>query len=374
MKKKILILTMTCGEGHNAIARSLKGLLEENNIVQIVDIFDHIPSLKSVNSDGLLFLHKYLSKPYEFVWNKLRKRDPDKRFTGMPFNAIKKCIPHIKNVILNFNPDIVISTHCYAGNIVSVLKHDKIYNKKSYCLLTDYVDCPYWELSIYNDFVFTPNELTHKYLLPRGFKEKQFIVSGYPINDIYEIDKDKTELRKKYNVSPDDFVILISGGGYGLNNPKKIIKQLLKSNLVNKKYRILCLCGRNEKQKINLDKFITKNNLKNITTYEFINYVDELLTISDVIFCRGGAGTISEAIRKHVVPIIREKCICNEQINKDLFIKENIALGLNKTSDIIKTINFCLDNPNKLNEMRKNMEGFYKKGATKFIAEVVSKI
>ena len=57
-----------------------------------------------------------------------------------------------------------------------------------------------------------------------------------------------------------------------------------------------------------------------------------------------------------------------------MFIKENIALGLNKTSDIIKTINFCLDNPNKLNEMRKNMEGFYKKGATKFIAEVVSKI
>ena len=364
---------MTCGECHNAIARSLKSLLDENNEVKIIDIFEHDKSLKNMNNDGLLFLHRYLARPYDFIWNKLRKRNPEKRFSGMPYNAIKTCIPYIRNIVLDFNPDVIVSTHCYAGNIVSILKHDKIYNKRSFQILTDYVDCPYWETGIYNDFVFTPHELTHQYLINRGYNDKQLLVSGYPINAVYEEEKDKTELRKKFNIADDEFVILISGGGYGLNNPKKIIKHLRKSNLINTKHKILCLCGRNTKQKLQLDKYIAKNNIPNVQTFEFINYVDELLSVSDVIFCRGGAGTISEAIRKHVIPIIREKVICNELINKEIFIKENIALGLNKTSDIVKTINFCLDNPDKLNAMRESMPKFYKKGAINFIAEVINR-
>lgn len=374
MSKKILILTMTCGEGHNAIAKSLYSILKDENDVKVVDIFAHDQKLQEFNNKGYLFLCKHFGNIYDYFWNKLRKRDPEKRFSGGPYNSIKKCIPEIKDIIIDFNPDVIISTHCYASNIVSILKHDKIYNKKSFGILTDYVDCPYWEASVYNDFIFTPHPLTHDYLIKRGFNEKQFIVSGYPINPKYEQEKDKDELRKKYNISADDFVILISNGGYGINNPTKLIKYILKSDIKNKPHKILCLCGRNKKVKNKVDAFIKKNNLTNIQTFEFIDYVDELLTLSDVLFCRGGANSISEAIRKGVVPIIREKVVCNEIINKNIFIENNIGLGLNKVSDATNVLNYCINNPEKLKEMQKCMQEFYKKGATLFITEVITKI
>lgn len=373
MSKKILILTMTCGEGHNAIAKSLKNFLEKQNEVKVVDIFEHDKKLKNVNNKGYLFLCKYFGKPYDFVWNKLRKRNPEKRFSGMPYNSIKKCVPYIKNIVQEFDPDVIISTHCYASNIVSVLKRDNVYHKKSYGILTDYVDCPNWELSVYNDKIFTPHELTHKYLIARGFKEEQFVTSGYPINNLYEQDKNKDELLAKHGIQKGTFVVLIMNGGYGISNPIKLIKQILKSEIKNTNYKILCLCGRNKKIYQKVDKYIKKHKLENIIAFDFINYVDELLTISDVIVCRGGANTISEAIRKHVVPIIREKVVCNEIINKNIFKQHNIALGMDKLVDVKSCINFCLRNPEKLEEMKESMQKFYRKNATEFIANYITK-
>lgn len=372
MSKKILILTMTCGEGHNAIAKSLKNFLEHENEVKVVDIFEHDKKLQDFNNKGYLFLCKYLGKPYDFVWNKLRKRNPEKRFKGAPYNSIKKSVPYIKDIVLSYNPDIIISTHCYASNIVSILKRDNIYTNKSYGILTDYVDCPNWEASVLNDKIFTPHELTHNYLIARGFREEQFVVSGYPINNLYEQEKNKEDLQKKHGIDKNTFVVLVMNGGYGISNPIKLIKTILKSKITTINHKILCLCGRNKKIKQKVDKYIKKYNLKNVVAFEFINYVDELMSISDVIFCRGGANTISEAIRKHVVPIIREKVVCNEIINKNIFMQNNIALGMNKLSDAKKCLNYCIENPDKLKEMKKNMQKFYKKNATEFIANYIT--
>ena len=49
---KGLILTMTCGEGHNAVARSLKTAFEEKNVeIEVVDIFKSHPFLHKWNNE-----------------------------------------------------------------------------------------------------------------------------------------------------------------------------------------------------------------------------------------------------------------------------------------------------------------------------------
>ena len=52
MNKKVLILTMTCGEGHNAIAKSIANELTKNNTdCKIVDVFESKQKLKKFYND-----------------------------------------------------------------------------------------------------------------------------------------------------------------------------------------------------------------------------------------------------------------------------------------------------------------------------------
>ena len=75
MNKKVLILTMTCGEGHNAIAKSIANELTKNNTdCKIVDVFESKPKLKKFYNDSYLFLCKHFPKTYQFFWQKQRGR------------------------------------------------------------------------------------------------------------------------------------------------------------------------------------------------------------------------------------------------------------------------------------------------------------
>ncbi len=107
---KVLIVTMTCGEGHNAIARSLKDGFAPEDEVKIVNLYEHLGK-KDPYGKAYLFSVKHFPKVFTALWNYARKIDPDRRYRGLAMQGILKAADEMERVALEFQPDAVLCTH-----------------------------------------------------------------------------------------------------------------------------------------------------------------------------------------------------------------------------------------------------------------------
>lgn len=369
---KILILSITCGDGHNAIARALKKEFNNTNQVEIFDIFSQNSRLSKREHNAYMWCLKYIPKTYDFFWNKLRTKNPKNRYSLINTSYIKKIYDFNLEKIKSFQPDAVVCTHNYASNLMCVMKMNNDYRGKIYSVLFDYVVCPFWETSVFCDAIFTPDECTHAQLVERGFKASQLVPLGFPVAKNFEINLNKEEERKKFGFKDDDFVVMSMGGGFSQGNSLGLCKALKDLTKVGEKnIKIKILCSKNEKKKKQIDNFIKKNHLTHMEALGFLPRVDELMSASNLVFTRGGCNTLNEILHMGVVPVIREKLVTNETINKKMFIEKNMAFGMSKLSDAPKILEFAVQNNKDIQEKQENIKKFVKHNAGKNIASYI---
>jgi len=355
--KKVLIVTMTTGEGHNALARAFSAQLANENVeLKTVQLYYY--SERRVAFENKLYLTgcKFFPKTYDFFWNKLVNRDPEKRDKLTIHRTMRKAQKNLLNAINLFSPDVILSVHPYASVALSNLR-EKIKGIKTVGFVTDYVLCPYWEAAINLDYVVVTAPWLIEDLKGKGFKEEQIKCFGYPVANKFQNKLPKNEVRKELDLI-DRFTVLIMNGGNGLGNTKKMLKNILKEHLP---INIIVVNGKNQKSKAKIEKYLRKKNIYNVTNLGFVNNVEKLMNASDVIISRSGGGSVSEAICMGLPMILREKAIINEKLNKIIFINQNMAVGMRKITDAGFLVKDLFTNPAKLEEMTTNEEKFFKK-------------
>lgn len=346
---RTLIISMTCGEGHNYIAKAIKNSLdkrgEDNKIIQLYGY-----SEKEVARQNKMFLNasKYIPHIYEKIWLRLRKRNPNKPSWVMN-GVVKDCKDYILKQINEYNPDNIVCTHNNAGAVVDYLKTNNLISDKikTYSIAFDYCLCPYWETNRNLDYVVTPHEFTHKDFIERGFKEEQLLPFGLMVDEKFTKKIDKKEARDILGIDQNVFTIVLYSGGNCLSKASTLIKQLIKVKLP---VQIIAICGRNQKEYKRIEKIIKKKNLKNITNLGFCNNIDVLYSAGDLLFTRCGSGLI-EQTNKQIPFILREKMILNERITKKMFTQNGLGLPMKKLSDAPRIVEMLYNDREKLARM-----------------------
>lgn len=367
---KVLIFSMTCGNGHNIVAKAIKEEFEtklkdkvECKILQTYG-FDPI----RVEKENQRYANACTRTPhsYDFIWNFLRKRDPNKR-SRIFENEVKDCHSYFKEQINSFKPDIVICTHFYASNLLCTLINkgeiDKTFITAS--VLTDYVVHPFWEFSKNIDYVFTPTKDVEEQLINRLFKKEQIICLGLPTLKKQNYTLSTDEAKKSLNILGTN--VLIMSGGNGLGKTLKTVKYLVKS--CGNKINIIIINAKNKKAKEKIDKYKNKHNLKNIVNLGFVDSFYEYISASDIVLTKGGALSLTDVMCQYKPIVVRENLIINEKINKEIFIKNGCAVGLNKTSDAGKVVKQLIDNPQKLKEMSEACKKYAVPNATSALVD-----
>ena len=371
-KQKILILTITCGEGHNNIAKSLRDEFETQGAeVKIKDLFESNPKKKAHYNNIYLWACKYVPHIYQMGW-KISRSIKAKNLKKSP--AIKNTIKfsdEIINLINEYQPNAIVCVHSEAAALISYLKtQEKISNTiKTITIMFDYVLCPYWETNRYLDYCITPAEFCHKSLIDVGFEEKQLKCFGFPVNSKFYCKLDKLETRKKLGIE-NRFTFFSIAGGNGLGNSLKLIKEILKTK---GEYQIIVVCGKNEKSKHQIEKYIKVKNINNVYVYGFVNNVNELMSASDICFARGGGNGISECFYSGLPIIFRKGLINNEKENAIIFSKMGFGYMLKKNGDVKNICQNILDNPKKIQDMQNKIKNFLKPNSTKNIVSFILK-
>lgn len=351
---RALIFSMTVGEGHNMIAKSLLDAFESAGVEgKIAQTFGF--SEREVKRQNQLYLWtcKHIPHIYDYVWNKLRVAD--KTTDKLP-NYVKKCLPYFLKQIDEFKPDIIVCTHYYASSVIAYMKRKGMLSDKiiTSTILFDYCLVPYMEQSKEVDFVFQPHTNTTEDLKKKGFLESQIKTFGMPIRKEFFEEYNKAELRRKLNLK-DMFTVMFIGGGNSLGNTLKLLKNVLQKN---DDIQIIVINGKNVKNFKKIENYIEKNNLHNVVNLGFITHIDLYMKACDALISRCGGCGLGETLALKKPFIVREKLINNEKINKKYFMENGCCLGLDKITDAGEKVKLLKTNPALYEKMAKNIEKF----------------
>jgi UDP-N-acetylglucosamine--N-acetylmuramyl-(pentapeptide) pyrophosphoryl-undecaprenol N-acetylglucosamine transferase len=152
-------------------------------------------------------------------------------------------------------------------------------------------------------YIFISFNNTCKYLKA---KEDRIIFTGNPLRKPIRINKRTGTVFNKWGLEEGRFTIAAFGGSLGAESINNAVINLYPYFKDNDKIQILLISGRRFFKKIVKSKKNIGNPEDNLIfkVFEYINEINEIYKISDMVISRAGANTVSEIIEYNIPSIL----------------------------------------------------------------------
>ena len=375
---KVLVLSVTAGEGHNAMGRAVVNYLKETGHEgKMIDYFKGIDKTRSKFANEIYFWTlKHFPNISHHSYMKIQSRDvtrePSKyNIFSLMLNS-KKAIENVKKTIDEYQPDCIFCTHLYTATLMSRFKEQGMYtNIKTFFTVSDYVTHPYTENATHIDYLLTPNHDFDDLLLFMGYKKEQLLPFGIVADMKFSRPLDKELTREKLGLEKNKTTVLIMNGGQGFGNSLKLIKML---DELEEEFQMILVNGRNKDMQEKVDNYINTKAKHKVLNLGFVKNVDELMSASDVMLGKIGGAGIAEAFNKSL-PIICTGLPPFQEYDNLLYLREkNIVIhseNIEQTKRIVKEL---VSDPKKLDYLKENVKEIARPNATKDLVEFMEKI
>ena len=293
--KKIIFLSSDTGGGHKASSMAIISSMEEigdrNIETKIIEFFSEGNKI----IDGIIknFYVRSINKStfiYELIW----KTTNGKLTWNLvePFYTLIHA--NIRRMIRKENPDLVVSVHPLVNYITGRILRELKLEIPFIVIITDPVTFHQSWIAPKADFFVVASTEARRRLLRAGVDSHKIKTIGLPIRSrFYTHPENFTALRRKFGLN-DKYTVLFTGGGEGGGNIFPVVRLLIKEKL---DLQIVVVCGRNRDLKRKLTHLPVK-------ALGFIEEMDELMSVADLMVIKAGPQTIEECIVKGLPVII----------------------------------------------------------------------
>lgn len=346
--KKVMILTASTGEGHNAAAKSLQDKYEEKGYITYkVDFLKESSSvMNTLVADGYRVIAQNFPNVYGIMYETADRKNFNKLTRGGYYTIERRIINRLEEV----KPDIVIATHPFAVGLIDHLKRKNKADFRFMQVVTDF-KAHYSYISSNVDAYITGSEYTKKTLIERNVPEDRIYPYGIPVNKEFQEHSDPRYIRPGLNKR---FHVLVMGGSMGSKDIYKVVERLVVDS---ENYYLDVVCGRN---KILFDTLTKKYNhaicAGKITIHGFTRKIPEMMDEADVIVTKPGGLTTTEALSKKLPMIIPFAIPGQEQENTDFLVKEGVAIRVDEIESLPDRLEYLRKNPRLYNRMVANMK------------------
>lgn len=351
--KRILILTVTAGNGHNACAKAMQRELEKSGEaeVKVVDLLKSFSTKRNVwvADGGYSLAVSKLTKLYNAFYYYYRRAKPYKRYSCAPQKTVLSTLNGLMQEILSFQPDVIYCTHFYAAIALTDLRLVYPLPCKVFATTIDYVNSPFWEAGIGADFLMLPNEDFISTYRGLGYGEKQLLPLGIPVDVRTLQAPDKREARRSLGLDESVFTVTVMFGGGYWKGGLKIFKRLL-SCLEGRKAQIIMINGRDERGFRRVEKKKRKNKIK-ILNVGYTEDIPKYLSAADVVVNKCGGGSSTEIINMGVPMLVTEKLAAQEKYNLAYLKEKGVALSFKNKKELKAHVLRLMENPGLLEQM-----------------------
>lgn len=366
MYRRILILSASVGNGHTTAAMALRLAFRQKNLAAEVR---HEDVLKFTNPlfrrlYGKAYIDLVNRAPELLGWMYDQLDEPWKNEKRRLFFDKLNATPLIK-MIREYDPDWIVCTHFLPSEIVSDLKAKDKLKCPQAIVVTDFDMHALWLCRNYEHY-FVALEETKIYTGALGMPDPKVTVSGIPIAPRFSESKPKVEMRRKYGLDPNMPTVILSLGGFGVGKIDLLLDALRK---ISRPVQILAMCGRNEELRSHLEKNSQDSEAARIVPVGYTTDMDEYMSASDVIVGKPGGLTTCEALAKGLVFVIVNPIPGQEERNSDHLLENGAAIRSNNPATLGYKVEKLLDDPDRLEQMRRNALAFARPRAAMDIAD-----
>lgn len=346
---RILILTGHYGDGHKQAAAAIaQALYEKHPDAHVIILDPSANSNKLLDSVSRQLYIKGVQKfpvAYHYIYEKTRRPNHAsallKKFNQIGARSLLKIIRTIK-------PTMIISTCPIASGMIAILKKNSGLCVPSGTVITDYSAHSTWVYP-YTDVYFVGSEKVRRGLQELGVADNKIVVSGIPTSPRFSKNFDRAALKRKHSISEQIPVVLMTGGGYGLFSGEASIFQSLEKLPFT--IQLVIVCGRNRRlyQRLNTELKASKHK---VLLTGFIDHIEELMAVADLLITKAGGMTVSEALAMKLPMLLYPTISGQEYDNTQFLVETRAALLANNVQDLQMKVMQMLKDPHLLERMR----------------------
>ena len=344
----ILILSVATGGGHIKTSNSIKEYICNNNSeanVRIVDTLSYInPILNKTISNGYKYLAMKTPRIYGELYELANKENSLNTLVSKLNNIFSnKLIP----LISEFEPNIIITTHPFSTEMVSILKEKRIVDIPLLCIMTDYSSHKTWINTGVDAYIVSNKDMVVE-MIEQGVDRNKVYSYGIPVDELFLKKENKEELLDELGLEYDKKIILIMAGSFGVTKILEIYKNLTP---LNKDFQIVLVTGKNQKLYNKFKKEITHHE-RPIKLIYFTEEINKFMKVADIIITKPGGLTITEAIASKIPMILFDAIPGQEEENAEFLVKYGIALKCDNNKSCNDCVVELLDNEKTLEKMK----------------------
>ena len=372
MKKKILIMYATYGNGHKSIANYINDYFSSTGEYEtmVIDILDYT---NKRFGDFTSKFYDFTMKYTPFLWEVLYRAADNKPVGKVGAKALSQVVSNkkIKKTILDFNPDMVIATHFTAATYISKLVKNGELSTSLISVVTDYKAHQIWLDSVKTEDALIVNSTEEKRkLIRKGVNPSIIKTFGIPISTNYTMSLyDKASLLKKLKFTGIRPIIVFYAGhsSYSLTYLLAMIESKIDADIV-------FICGRDEKIKKQADSLVKRTGATNVRVTGFVNNGAEYVFVADFVITKPGGITVTECMCfKKPMVLIRGNG-GQETDNYRFLVKKGYAIHASWMIKFTHVIKKLTSDTRIIDNMEKNFDKLNKEDAMKKLYKLVGEI
>lgn len=358
-KKKVLITYCTYGSGHKSVANYIYDYFKTHSDYEVkcIDLMDYeskigLWSKKAFEQNFKHTINTYIfDGVYQFFDNKV---------TTAPYKPIIKTVFKNKELteeIVNYNPDILISSHFFGNIMIGMMNKKGLTHTKIISIITDYVSHEMWIKDEKNiDAFIVSNEMVKKELITHNINPRKIYPFGIPIKSGFKMTDTVSNIKEKYGINNDlKTFLFFAGGSAGASQSYKLFKRMVVSDY---DINIIYVCGKNEALKNRAEKLVRKLKRNNVKVIGFSNEVNNLLGICNVVITKPGGLSVTEALEMKKPMILFRGIGAQETYNAKFVGKNGYGVYARNMAHFTRIMNKMLCKRNYLTNMQNKIEKY----------------
>jgi len=351
---KIIIAHVSAGAGHRKAAEALYHYLKKNKPeieIRIIDVLEGSNFLfRFFYTKGYFFLVNYCLGLWAFAFwaTQLKIFSGFNKSLGLSIGKLNT--GHFLKLLVKENPDFVISTHFLPSEITAYLKGKRKITSNLITVITDFGVHPFW-LSRGTDIYAVASGFTAEQLKGMGVDPKRIMVFGIPVDQKFSaVGYDRWSLRHKLGLAQEKFTVLLITGSFGIGPIEEI------SEALHNDCQVIAVCASNKR----LYARLQKRDIPGVKVYGFVNNVEELMAVSDIIITKPGGMTVSEVLAMELAPIFISAIPGQEEFNIQAMASYGIGRQARDIAEIRRIVLDYKNDPQKLKQVKEKIKAVKK--------------
>jgi UDP-N-acetylglucosamine:LPS N-acetylglucosamine transferase len=285
--KRILILSASFGDGHNAAARSIRDAIQlsgENASVEVLDLFELAsPRLNALMKKGYQGIVRYAPS----LWSHVFAAFDNPKLFEPQIRSMRKNRNALGELLRKTNPDVVVSTYPVYSHLIAELFRDKQRSFRLITVITDSISvCSAW-FHAPSDIFVVADDPTASVLREAGVDPARIKPLGFPVSPLFARKPESPLATPGKGVRPRVLYVINTGK----SRAGRSLEQLLQTCDLD----LTITAGRNAALKARLTHRLRAYGSR-VQVLGWTNQMPQLLMSHHLLIGKAGGATVQETI------------------------------------------------------------------------------